>query len=176
MTDTSQESGAATRLELRPAGPDDARLLFDWANTPESRDASLRDQTVIKWDHHRKWFAARLRDPKSAIWIVEEDTTPVGQIRFQDQGEGPEIAIFVCRAARHRGIARFALDTALRLALVQWPDTRVIARAKIGNQASRHLFESAGFRSVTTDPDHLKFVYPPLSSAASRRDPKGIGN
>ncbi len=176
MKDASGESGAARRIELRPAGPEDAELLFGWANAPESRDASLRDQGAIDWDHHRKWFADRLRDPNSAIWMLEEKATPVGQIRFQDHGEGPEIAIFVCRAARRRGIARIALDKALRLARVQWPDTSMIARVRMGNQASRRLFESVGFRSVASEPNHLKLIYPPPSSATSRLGPKGTGN
>jgi UDP-2,4-diacetamido-2,4,6-trideoxy-beta-L-altropyranose hydrolase len=147
-------------LKLRRAGPTDASRLFEWANHPDSRRASLEAQNPIAWNHHRAWFAARLADPRTRIWMIEVDRRAVGQVRLQDKGEGPEIAIYVEPGSRREGVAVRALAMALVEARLIWPGRDAIARVRAENAASRRLFERARFTPRRTAAEALLFTHP----------------
>jgi RimJ/RimL family protein N-acetyltransferase len=150
--------------QIRRAGRDDARLLFDWVNRPDSRAASLLAQRPVAWDEHCRWLDERMADPASRLWIVEVDGRPVGQVRLQDRGRGPEVALFVEERARGRGIATAALALALEEARGTWARAYAVAKVRLDNVASRRLFERAGFRLADTAADHWVFVKPIGSS------------
>lgn len=132
-------------MRLRPVTAEDAALLFVWLNRPDSLAASLDTSAPVAWDVHKGWFDARLADPRTRIWIVERDAAPVGGIRLQDKGDGPEIAIYIDAPARGAGVAGAALGLALDEAHSVWPGSEAIARVRPDNAASRRLFERAGF-------------------------------
>ncbi len=79
-------------FRLRNVRPEDRRRLFDWANEPLARQMSFT-QRSIPWDEHERWFAARLTDPATRIFLVLGDgDAPVGFVRFQaseDAAESP---------------------------------------------------------------------------------------
>lgn len=147
-------------LNLRPADIDDARCLFDWANTPESRAVSLKTNTEIAWDDHLAWFKERLSDPDTAIWIgSDSEGNNVGQIRLQRSGENQSIAIFVDRSFRQSGVASQLLRHALSEASFRWPTRTVIACVKTQNHASKQFFSKAGFSVSDHNADHILYEY-----------------
>ena len=147
-----------TAIRLRPVTAEDAALLFDWLNRPDSLAASLDTSAPVAWDVHKGWFDARLADPQTRIWIVERDAATVGGIRLQDKGDGPEIAIYIDAAARGAGAAAAALGLALDEAHSVWPGSEVIARVRPDNATSRRLFEHAGFTLRHQGDDHLIYL------------------
>ena len=147
------------KISLRPAGSTDEAQLFEWANLEESRRASLESQAPISWDEHRAWLADRMTDSATRIWIVEVNDLAVGQVRFQDKGNGPEVALYIEPSSRRTGLARRALALALVEAAAVWPSRNVIARVRPENTASRRLFESARFMPEGNEPDELQFTY-----------------
>jgi UDP-2,4-diacetamido-2,4,6-trideoxy-beta-L-altropyranose hydrolase len=132
-------------IRLRLVMAEDAALLFAWLNQPDSLAASLDTSAPVAWDVHKDWFDARLADPSTRIWIVERYATPVGGVRLQDKGDGPEIAIYIDAPTRGAGIAGAALGLAFDEAHSVWPGSEVIARVRPDNAASGRLFERAGF-------------------------------
>lgn len=146
-------------IVLRPATEADARLLFAWVNEPDSLSASLKTRGPIPWDRHLAWLKERLHDPHSLLCIAEEQGRPIGQIRLQDAGEGPEVSLYVAVGFRGRGAARDMLRQALARASRRWPDRPVTARVKPSNHMSARLFEHAGFRLVEQHHDQLLWRY-----------------
>lgn len=145
-------------IRLRPVTAEDGALLFAWLNQPDSLVASLDTSAPVAWDVHKDWFDARLADPSTRIWVVERDATPVGAIRLQDKGDGPEIAIYIDAPTRGAGIAGAALGLALDEARSVWPSSEAIARVRPDNAASRCLFERAGFSQRCQADDQLTYM------------------
>ena len=148
---------SATSCRLRPAGPEDAAQFYVWVNRPDSVASSLTTREAVSWEEHRDWFTARLSDSRSRIFIVHVDTTPVGQVRLQDKGEGPEVAIYIEAPWRNRGIATNALEAALREARFRWPGAFAIARVRNDNTRSQLLFERSGFVAAAIAADHIVY-------------------
>ena len=68
-------------LYLRQAKSDDARLLYEWRNDPETRAASFH-QDEIPYEDHLAWFGKMMKDENRLQFILMDGDTPVGQIRL----------------------------------------------------------------------------------------------
>lgn len=147
-----------TAIRLRPVMAEDAALLFAWVNSPDSLAASLDTHAPVTRDVHEDWFEARLADPLTRIWIIERHGDPVGSVRIQDKGDGPEVAIYIDTPARGAGIAGTALGLALDEAHTVWPGSEAIARVRTDNTASQRLFAGAGFVLLQRADDHLIYT------------------
>lgn len=126
-------------MELRPATSSDRDRLFRWANDPDTRTASF-NTGPIAWDTHVAWFARRLADPDTRIFIAEVDGTPVGQVRFQRDAAEWEISIVVAPDARGKGFAVEMIRGGTALV-----DGKVIAKIKTDNTRSIRAFSAAGY-------------------------------
>jgi UDP-2,4-diacetamido-2,4,6-trideoxy-beta-L-altropyranose hydrolase len=136
-------------LRIRPACPDDARMLWEWANDPEVRAASF-SQEFIPWETHVAWFTRKLRDQQTFIFVGEdEEGKSVGQIRFDPTPDGDlEIGISVAKASRGRGLASLLIKLGVDAVYGKAGEKRMHAFVRANNQASVHAFEKAGFRKV----------------------------
>jgi UDP-2,4-diacetamido-2,4,6-trideoxy-beta-L-altropyranose hydrolase len=133
-------------LQLRRAEPQDSRVLWEWANEPAARAASF-SQDAIPWDRHVEWFAARLRDESSRIYIASEaDQEPVGAVRFQLENSRAVVSISVAPGARGQGLGWGMLSLASECLFQSTPAAVVDAYVKPENAASLRLFEKAGFQ------------------------------
>jgi RimJ/RimL family protein N-acetyltransferase len=133
---------------LRPARPDDAPRLLEWANDPATRAASF-DRAEISWREHVAWLAAVLADPDRRLWIAEEEGVALGQVRV-DRAPGGfgVVSIGLAPGARGRGIGRAVLLMGLAAAARELGIRRARAVVMGANLPSRRLFEGAGFVAV----------------------------
>jgi RimJ/RimL family protein N-acetyltransferase len=135
-------------IVLRPAQPDDAPRLLEWANDPATRAASF-DRAEISGPEHVAWLAAVLADPDRRLWIAEEEGVALGQVRVDRAPEGfGVVSIGLAPGARGRGIGRAVLLMGLAAAVRELGIRRMRAVVAPGNVASRRLFEGAGFVAV----------------------------
>jgi UDP-2,4-diacetamido-2,4,6-trideoxy-beta-L-altropyranose hydrolase len=135
-------------LNLRMAQQSDCRLLFDWASDARARAASFRS-SVISWEEHTLWFAERLQDKQSVMFIGENAASePVGLVRFQLRDRTAVVSVNVAPEFRGQGwggeLISFSIASLTRSFSVQ----RIDAFVKPSNQASIQLFESSGFHLV----------------------------
>jgi UDP-2,4-diacetamido-2,4,6-trideoxy-beta-L-altropyranose hydrolase len=143
------------RLRLRPATPEDRRLLWEWANDPEVRAASF-SPSQISWDTHVAWFAKMLDSAgtqgaeRSLILIAEDEAaTPLGHIRFEAMPDGDwDVGVSVASEARGRGLGRAVIQLGVENLLCKHPRSRVHAFIKPSNRASIKAFEDAHFKRI----------------------------
>jgi len=131
-------------LRLRRVEESDCRLLWEWVNDPLVRAASFSTEPV-SWDNHVSWFRAKLADHKSAQYVVETGSRPVGQVRFQIQGDSAAVSVSLDSEFRGKGLGAVAVAMATEDLFRTTPVIRADAFVKPGNTASLRLFNRAGF-------------------------------
>ena len=165
---TAGAGATVTDSGLRPAVMDDAAVLFEWVNRDEVRSVSLGDGSPIAWEAHLGWLRNRLADHRSLMLMAEQAGAPVGYVRFQDKGEGPEAAIYLVPEARGHGMATRWLRQGSEQAARRWPGRPVMARIRRDNVASRRLFARCGYVLEGQRPDHLILRYTDACVASDR--------
>ena len=133
-------------LKLRSVRENDCQLLFEWAQDPVVRAASFHS-AAISWEEHSHWFAERMQDPQSVIYIGENAAgEPVGVVRFQIKGESAVLSVNVALRFRGEGWGRELILFSTRDLVRANSAQRVDAFVKPENQASVRLFEASGFQ------------------------------
>jgi len=133
-------------LNLRAATSEDARLIFDWANDPAVRAVSFSSEPIA-WENHLTWFTAKLGDANYRIWVAEDKAgTPVGQVRFQIDGDAATVSISLDAGHRGKNRGSLLIWTACRKLFTESAISHVLAYIKPDNNASVRAFEKAGFQ------------------------------
>jgi UDP-2,4-diacetamido-2,4,6-trideoxy-beta-L-altropyranose hydrolase len=144
----------ASALRLRPAAAGDADVFFAWVNDAEVRRQSF-DSDPIDWPTHRAWFSARLASRETRILVLEAAGIPVGQIRFDRDGDATHIDYSIDQAFRGRGWAKRLVM--LGLEQMRSGSTKsFVAQVKAGNGASIAVFEGLGFSDRGADVSGLR--------------------
>jgi len=126
------------RMKLRPVTIEDADLLLEWRNDPQTRMASHNTEEV-KRDEHISWLTRSLDNPSRRLFIAEEDGVPVGTVRADYSDGVYELSWTVAPNARGRGVGK------RMVALLANQITEPIrAEVKVGNEASIRIAEYAG--------------------------------
>ncbi len=144
--------GAVT---LRPADVGDEALLLNWANDPGVRRNSF-NEAQISYAGHREWFARRLVDRRTAMFVATGPAgLPIGQVRLDidEAGSSALINISVDPALRGKGIGTAMLAAAEERARQLPGLTTLVAEVRHGNHPSRMMFLAAGFSEVAAARD-----------------------
>ncbi len=134
----------SAELRLRAAAPTDRVRVLVWNGDRAVRARSL-DPRPIDLASHARWFAVRLADPLTRMWIIEIERQPLGLVRIQRAvADGPgRISIVVDPIARHRGLGRRAIRSACQL-----DGGPIVAEILADNHVSVACFERAGFEDA----------------------------
>lgn len=118
-------------IRLRKATLEDAEILLNWKNDPETRKWAIVTHDKIKMENHIKWLEKHYKE----IAIITDGEKDYGNIRINKE----EIAIVIDKKYRGYGLAKKVLSKI---------ETKRIAKIVDGNIASMRLFISAGFKPV----------------------------
>ena len=138
-------------LTYRTAQPADARLYFDWANDPDTRQQSF-NSAPISLETHTGWFTRKLADPNALLLVFSNDSgQPVGQVRFErtpiaDMPDEIIIGLSVDAKQRGKGMAVQLIRQGCLVCRKRWGAVTIHAYIKPENQASVRAFERAGFK------------------------------
>lgn len=144
----------AASLRLRVATEDDLLLVYGWNNDPEVRRQSFNPEP-IPLANHQAWFAARLQDGSTPIYIVEAAGEAAGQIRFNVTGGTARISYLIGGAYRGKGLGHMVLLKGVVRLLQDCPELRLVeGLVQQDNLASVKAFEKAGFAYGEPDPEH----------------------
>jgi len=125
-------------MKVRLATIDDARMLFDWRNDPQTR-AMSNTQDAVDWESHVTWLQASLECPDRDILIAEVNG-PVGTVR-RDRNAAGEIGVSMTMAPQARGRK---LSGPMMGAATSDPGIYTCG-IRADNPASRRGVEHAGF-------------------------------
>jgi UDP-2,4-diacetamido-2,4,6-trideoxy-beta-L-altropyranose hydrolase len=144
------DSLASRILRLRRASEDDCRLVWEWAKDPDVRAVSFSSEP-IPWEQHIQWFKSKIDDPHCIFYIaVNSDDMPIGQARYDREGNQAIVSISIDRRFRGKGYGSRLIWLASREAFdVSGTDT-IHAYVKQGNEASVRAFVKAGFKNRAT--------------------------
>ncbi len=133
------------KVTVRDVTIDDAHLLFEWQNLPETRRyANNTDKP--EFSGHLSWLQEKISNPSSYIWMIEHEGEPSGVIRLDGRhgvgdDDGLLISIYIAPSKFRLGIASCALRIAQRV----FSGNLLIAEILPQNDASLALFNKAGF-------------------------------
>lgn len=135
---------------LRRATMGDMRDIFEWNNHPLSRKNSFRSGP-ISWDEHERWFAERLGDDLTTIYILCSDDKKLGSARFEEKQSSIRISIMLNPDYFGKRLG----SELIRLATEKYihekrPEKQIIAEVKGDNLPSKKSFLRAGFEEEYT--------------------------
>lgn len=131
---------------IRKATTEDSELLLKWSNDPVVRNNSFNTH-VISVEEHNRWFNKILNDDSIVQYIFMCDDIPVGQVRFDVDGNFAEVSYSIARKHRGKGYAAKMLNLATEQLLMDRTEVRkIIARIKVDNNKSEHVFNNLGYR------------------------------
>ena len=141
---------------IRQAAACDAELLFKWLNSPDSLAGKLLTSEPVKWVSHKRWFEDRLDSLNVHIWIIEENGTAIGQVRFEFSDGAYLVDIFLISEARKKGHATKAMQKCIAC-LQGFVKSATMLRAdvKSSNLSSIKLFEDLGFLQESESNDFM---------------------
>ncbi len=135
-------------LQLRGVRAEDCRLVWDWANDPETRASSF-SQEPIPWESHVRWFKARLNDPATVYNVALDDRgEPIGQVRYELRSDEATISISIDRKFRGCGYGSVLIRRASVDLFTQSRVRLIHAFVKPDNVPSIRAFLNAGFTQI----------------------------
>jgi UDP-2,4-diacetamido-2,4,6-trideoxy-beta-L-altropyranose hydrolase len=134
------------RLRLRRALEADSRLIWTWANDPETRAQSFSTEP-IPWERHLAWYAATMADRSRNLLIaVDEDDNSIGQLRLDCRGSEALLSFSIAGRFRGRGLAAILLEAGTAYAFGNLRVSVVNGYVKPDNVRSNRAFEKVGYR------------------------------
>jgi RimJ/RimL family protein N-acetyltransferase len=144
----------------RTATLGDAATLLIWRNNSSAREFSMNSE-IIPMDEHIMWLSDRLgRTQLEPFLLFAMDGHLIGMSRL-DAISGSdyknEISILVDSDQHGKGIGTRILKIACDSFFDLQPDKTIVANVHRSNFVSQKLFESAGFKLITSEGEFLSF-------------------
>ncbi len=131
-------------LRLRPATADDCLHVWEWANEPTARNMSFTSEP-IPWEQHVAWFARKLSNANTRLWIAEQERAPIGQVRFDLDSSTASISVSLDATRRGKNLGTLLIWSASQKLFRESATEVIHAFIKPANAASIRAFEKAGF-------------------------------
>jgi len=133
------------QYQLCAASLKDLELFFDWANDTAVRKNAISSDP-IGFEGHTRWFKQKLEDIDTYIYILKADRQPVGQIRFELEGNEALIDYSIAKESRGNGFGTMLVEFGLEK--LKNDCNRLLkfkAVVKAQNISSWKVFEKMGF-------------------------------
>lgn len=131
-------------VELRPAALDDGPLILTWRNDPQTRAGSLQ-RAEVPLEDHRAWMKTTLASATRRLFIACLENRPVGQLRLDLRTDGSwEVSLTIAPQERGKRLATGVLVAGEGIAR-SLGATCLVARIRVGNEASVRAFKAAGY-------------------------------
>ena len=118
-------------------------IYWFWANDKQVRENALNKE-FITWDNHVEWFKSKLVDKKCSLYLILVNDNPVGQVRFDNEGNYARIDYSVAKQFRGRRLGKSLLDFAIK-EFYKYSKQKILGEVLPDNISSARIFESLGF-------------------------------
>lgn len=140
-------------MKLRKAIFDDWEILLKWRNEPITRQNSFTQEEILEQDH-KIWFSNSLINPYKEIYILEDNSIPVGTIRSDKTSHNDYILSWnISFNYRGKGYGTEILKLFLKN-----KKGKFIAKIKPENIASIKMVEKNEFSLLEKDNYNLTFI------------------
>lgn len=137
---------APPAFTLRKAAARDSRNIFRLSNMPEVRANSISTDR-IEWATHRRWFAAKIKQPGFFFLVAEIGGVFAGQLRYAVTEGEALVSVSISDLFRGRGLAAPLLTAGNKKLFSAFRSVRRInAFIRPDNKASVKAFERSGYR------------------------------
>lgn len=146
-------------FEITKATIDDMKDVFDLSNDEFVRANSF-NQEKIKWENHQKWFKNKINDENCIFYVVKDAQNKlISQVRFDKSNNEADISISISLDYRGRGYGAKILNLTSEKVIAEYNVKKINAYVKIENEASKIIFEKAGYILKEKDSEKLRYEY-----------------
>ena len=130
---------------IREANNSDCDAIFNWRNNLQSQKMFFENKNV-SYEEHVEWFAQSLKNTSRVLYIGEINRERIGVCRFDYDKENlsAEVSTNMNPSFRDQGLGKLFLISAIDKYDLEH-ETVLKARIKTENEASKKIFEYAGF-------------------------------
>jgi RimJ/RimL family protein N-acetyltransferase len=146
------------KAHLMKATWSDKDLLYEWANEPVTRQNSIHTDR-IEYEEHLVWLGMKLKDKDCDLYLYYFGEIPIGQLRFDYEGDCGWISYSIDSRYRGQGHGSMLLKLAEQEVKDNRPEIRCLAGiVKKDNLASQKKFEELNYeKTVLTDHNLIKY-------------------
>ena len=132
-------------VTVRKAVEADTVRYFDWANDPSVRKNAF-ESSPIPWEVHYNWFQQKLKAENSYLYVGEDNSAAIGQVRFDISSGIAEISYSIDVAYRGKGFGALLMKLSIQALLQEKIDIKCfLAKVKKENLPSKRIFLNLGF-------------------------------
>lgn len=129
-------------VELKNVEEKDFKFLFELRNNPEVRKYMF-NKNELKWERHVEYWKKRISEKIPSYTIVADGKyTGIIKLDWSEFDECYYVSIIIMPEYQRKGIAKMALE----LLENKFRTKKIRAKIIPENEASKKLFESAGFK------------------------------
>lgn len=145
-------------IKMRIVNEADCMDLFNWRNDPVTRKNSVSNTDAVPLEDHKKWFAVKLKDPHSRIYIGVAEKNKVGMMRFDVEDDHIVVTTHVNPLYRGIGVGTKIMALTTRDAYEKFKKP-IIAKIRNDNVASIKMCAKNGYiiKEKTKDTTYMQF-------------------
>jgi UDP-2,4-diacetamido-2,4,6-trideoxy-beta-L-altropyranose hydrolase len=147
------------QLKLRKAEQSDCDLYFNWVNDTDERKNAISVEPIC-YEEHCAWFAQKVISKDTYLWVLEQNETPIGQIRFDvDRNlKRATISYFIDKHHRDKGFGFAIVKMGIeKLFFTETTHLSLYAIVRQSNISSTKIFEQLNFDKKRQDEIFLEY-------------------
>ncbi|GAA0782638.1 GNAT family N-acetyltransferase [Hathewaya limosa] len=129
---------------LKQVEEEDCDLLFEWANNKEVRKNSFNN-TEISYDEHIKWFKKMILSPNVFMYIMDNGSNSVGQVRIDVIENCATISYSIDKEFRGQKLGTLIIKLIEKKIEELYEIDEIIGYVKKDNEPSKKIFKNLGY-------------------------------
>lgn len=148
-----------SRFILRGILRSDCRDLWIWRNHSEVRKNFFNSEPV-SWQEHKKWFALKINEPQSRIYIAKMGKDKIGVMRFEVKSGIVKVSVNLNPDFFGQKLGRWIIKRGTEKFLREMKTTKpVIAEIQKDNIVSQKAFAKAGYEIIKEGKEKTIYEY-----------------
>ena len=141
---STRKSDFLSSIRMRLVNQSDCMDLFRWRNDPDTRKNSVLGADAVPIEDHKKWFASKLKNPSSRLYIGVSGKNKVGLMRFEIEKDNVIVTTNVNPAYRGMGVGTKIMNLTTVKVYKEFRKP-IIAKIKNDNIASIKMCANNGY-------------------------------